>query len=251
MKDLVATFKEYFEVIPADTPERLAQAFHLRYQVYCEEGRIPDFDDPSQYPDQMETDSYDRRSVHYLYRHRASGMNAGTVRLILANPEDPQIPFPIEEFAANNFYPERVDLQTLPRHRIGEISRLLLAKNYRMRPGEVNTTHGLVDNFTPPTKAEDRRRFPHAILGLFVAIVRMSTEQNLTHWYAGMEPSLARLLRRFGIYFQDIGPITEYHGPRQPFLGVIEEVMKGIYEQQPDVWDLLTDGGNIWPAPRL
>ena len=61
MNDIVAAFNEYFEVIDADTPELLREAFRVRYQVLCVEQRAPGFP-ASRYPEKMESDDYDRHS---------------------------------------------------------------------------------------------------------------------------------------------------------------------------------------------
>ena len=36
--DLLAHFTKYFEILQADTPALLEEAFRLRYEVYCQEG---------------------------------------------------------------------------------------------------------------------------------------------------------------------------------------------------------------------
>ena len=95
-------------------------------------------------------------------------------------------------------------------------------------------------------KKTPRRIFPHAILGLFVAIVRMSFEHNLTYWYSGMEPVCARFLRFFGIDFKPISPIIDYYGPCKSYLGYIPDVMENIYQLNQQVWALLTDNGKYF-----
>jgi N-acyl amino acid synthase of PEP-CTERM/exosortase system len=246
MADLITAFNESFEVVPADSPELLREVFHLRYQVYSEEGIIPDFES-WKYPDGLETDEFDHRYIHCLCRHRPSGQIAGTVRLVLADPEDPLAPFPIEHHVGQSFDPARVNPQALPRRQVGEISRLMLTQRFRSRQGEVGVPDGVAQSLTFP-EPEDRRRFPHSILGLFVAIGRMTTEHGLTHLYAAMEPRLARLLRRFGIYFPSISPVVEYHGLRQCFLVVAAQVMDRIRRERPEVWELLTDRGRLRPG---
>jgi hypothetical protein len=93
--DLLTHFTKYFEILRADTPALLEELFRLRYQVYCQEGCLPGFD-PADYPDGLEHDIYDyeHRSVHCLLRHRPTGSNAGTVRLVLADPSSRMRYFP-------------------------------------------------------------------------------------------------------------------------------------------------------------
>jgi N-acyl amino acid synthase of PEP-CTERM/exosortase system len=248
VKDLISAFNEYFEVLLADTPELQREAYRLRYEVYCEEGCFPQFACPSGDPDRLETDDYDHRSVHCVYRHRPSGSYAGTVRLVLVDPDDVGALFPLEEMTRQFFPSKAPQIETVPRNTLGEISRFLLHRRFRSRAGEALTTHGLITEFRPPTEADRRRHLPHAVIGLFVAVVRMSVEYGLTHWYAAMEPSLARLLRSFAIHFEPIGPVVEYYGPRQPFLGQVAEIVAAVRERHRELWELATDDGRMCPA---
>lgn len=248
MNDLVDAFDEYFEIIPANTPELQKEVFGLRYQVYCQEVNIPDFE-PWKFPHELESDEYDARSAHYLMRHRPTGKIAGTVRLILADPDDPNRPFPIEVAAARYFDRSVVDPAKLPRRHVAEISRLVLAKDFRSRKGERRMPYGATNNTRASSVREDRRHFPHPILGLFVAVYHLSAEYGITHIYAGMEPVLNRLLARFALDLMPIGPLVKYHGARQPYLGVADKMLARIYQQRKDVWALLTDHGNRWLAP--
>jgi N-acyl amino acid synthase of PEP-CTERM/exosortase system len=88
-------------------------------------------------------------------------------------------------------------------------------------------------------------------MGLFKAIVKMSARHGITHWYAVMEPTLLRLLARFGIEFDLIGPLVQYHGWRQPCFAAADQVLAGIHRRRPEVWEFITDAGKLWPAPRL
>ena len=68
-KNIVEIFNEYFDMVPAVSDELKNEVYKLRYQVYCIE---TEFEDPKQYPDGMEFDEFDKRSVHYLIRHQKS-----------------------------------------------------------------------------------------------------------------------------------------------------------------------------------
>lgn len=256
--NLIFLFNKYFEVISADTQELLQKCWQLRYQVYCLEAKVSGFY-PDRYPEGLERDLYDERSVHSLLIHKPSGKIAGTVRIILPMPGNSGAQFPIEEFAGNSFYTDNVSLRNLPRSQLGEISRLIIAPEFRERKGESLNAQGLTKNtdyFTEyrnqcesylPWKVRSsgkniqRREFPHTILGLFVAVVRMSAENNLTHWYAGMEPVCARLLQTFGIRFTPISPIVDYYGACQGYLGNISDVLSEIYQTNRGIWILLTN----------
>lgn len=244
--DLSAHLRNYFEIVPASTPELLRNVFRLRYQVYCQEGLVPGFN-LVDYPDGLEHDSYDQRSLHCLLRHRPSGTCAGTVRIVLANPAQPDAPFPIETSAG-----ERIDRKLLRDHppsrrSIVEVSRFILARQFRSRQGEWRQPDGLADVTDPPQRKPERRALPHPALGLAKAVVMMSWEQQIQYWYAGMEPRLDRRLRQFGLALRPVSPLIDHHGPCRAYWGCVPEVLAGAREQHPEIWSLLTDNGAIWP----
>ena len=84
---LIDAYNRYFEVMLVDDrPDLINEVYRLRYHIYCIEHP---FEDPAQFPDQLERDRYDDRSLHSLLIHRPSGVIAGTVRLILPEPGRP------------------------------------------------------------------------------------------------------------------------------------------------------------------
>jgi len=255
MIDLRKVFAKDFEVQVADTDKLRNESFHIRYQVYCVENP---FEDASRFPDKCETDVYDRRAVHALIRHKPSGLPAATVRLVLPDPHNPAAPFPIETSCGVSVERVLANPGTVPRGSLAEISRFAVSKTFKRRVGEKDTIAGVsgdVDSYPNGGVLEGdgksyARMFPHITLGLFQGIVSMSAEHGITHWYAVMEPSLFRLLTRFGIRFVPVGPLADYHGLRQPCFGVADEILSGIYDQRRDVWELITDGGRVWPPPE-
>src|SRR4051794_41125912 len=74
---LLNSFTKWFDIVPANTPALLREAYALRFQVYCVENP---FEDPDEHPDGLETDAYDSHSVHSLLVHRERREVAGTVR---------------------------------------------------------------------------------------------------------------------------------------------------------------------------
>ena len=82
-------------------------------------------------------------------------------------------------------------------------------------------------------------------LALMQGIVRMSDALGLTHWCAIMEPFLLRLLQMNAIHFSPLGPVIEYHGPRQPACGHIHTVLESIRQEQWEVWNYITCGGTL------
>lgn len=239
--DVVAAFNEYFEVINADSPELLRDVFHLRYQVYCIEQRAPGFE-ASKYPDEMESDEYDAHSSHILLRHRPSGEFVGTARLILQDPLNPEGLFPTEKHMQID--PSLIDMSRLTRQSIGEISRLVVVRQFARRHDEMLQAFRSevnVEKWTP----SKQRRFPHPILALVVGIIRMSSKNNITHCISVMEPSLNRLLTHFGLQFEPIGPLVNHHGRRRPYYIDLMRLLDRMLINHKEFWELMTDYGKV------
>jgi N-acyl amino acid synthase of PEP-CTERM/exosortase system len=245
-RDLLDHFMRYFEVVRADTPMLLEEVFRLRYNVYCEEGTVPGFD-PEDYPDGLERDVYDERSVHCLLRHRPSGAFAGTVRLVCADPVRPDAPFPVEAAAGQQI--EFEFQSAASRCSVGECSRFILARQFRSRKGEERWPDGLASGNDAGESGDRRRALAHPILGLLKAGMIMSWERQVSHWYAAMEPRLDRRLRQFAFALRPVSPMVDYHGPCRAHWGYLPEVLAHMRKWCPEVWRLLTENGEIWPLP--
>ena len=87
----------------------------------------------------------------------------------------------------------------------------------------------------------------HLPLGLIRSCVEMSVREGITHWAAMMEPALLRLLTRLGIHFNPLGPLVDHHGRRQPCWVDLDVMLRRVFAERPDVWDVITDGGRLWP----
>jgi len=247
MSDLYNTFHSHFDVVSADTIGLMETAFRIRYQVYCVEKA---FEDAATFPDQMETDEYDMHSAHSLVRCKTSGQYTGMVRLVLPNPVDTGKSLPMEKHCQSGIKASGVDLSSIPRDSIAEISRFSISKELKRQCSRKPVISVVDAEKEREDKVADTQMMPHITLGLFAGIVRMSAQNNITHWLSVMEPMLFRFLSRYGIYFQKIGPIVDYHGRRQPAVASIDSVLSGIYAHRKDVWEIITDYGNVWPLSK-
>jgi N-acyl amino acid synthase of PEP-CTERM/exosortase system len=242
MNDIVAAFNEYFEVIDADTPERLQDVFRLRYQVLCIEQRLPGFE-ASRYPDEYECDSYDAHSSHMLLRHRPSGDFVGTARLILPDPLTPEKPFPIEQHAQLDPF---FNINRLPRQHAAEVSRLLVVRRFRRRKGDSGGPEN--EKIVEDRDTEKPRRFPHPVLALAVGLIRMSAAHHITHWLSIMDPALNRLLTLYGLQHNPVGPLIEHHGQRRPYHVDLPAMLNRMHKNHRLIWELVTDFGRVLPA---
>lgn len=212
----------------------LQEVFALRYRVYCLERK---FLPVEPYPDGLESDEYDQCSTHFAACNRDDQV-VGTLRLI--QPRDDQV-FPFELFCNalyENFAPP-------PKHESGEVSRLIVDRNYHRRKGD--TPEGISQEFlqnpvppkvmnhqSPPT--ERRSNSPEILLGLYRQLYHHALETGVRYWYAAMEQSLARLLGRVGFTFHPIGFQTEYYGPVTPFVADLRELESSLAARNPELF---------------
>lgn len=239
--DLARAYDRHFSVLACDEPSALARAHRLRYQVYCVENA---FEDPADNPDGLERDDYDVRSVHSLLSHRATGHLVGAVRLILPDSERPARSFPMQEVCAD---PRIGDPAMFPALRAAEVSRFCVSREFRRRLGEARYADVGPDE-AKARAAEERRLMPYVTLGLIRGLVRMSVEHGVRHWCIVVEPPLLRLLKSLGFVFENLGPLVQHHGLRQPCHADLERLLAGVHRLRPDVWQVVTDRGALWRA---
>lgn len=206
-------FCKYFYLLPANTAALRERVFQLRYDVYVREFA---YESAESCPEQLERDAYDEQARHCLLVHRPTGMPAGCVRIVLTNPRDRMAPLPFEKFCQSALRKQAFDSFAVNRETICEISRLAVPAHFRRRIGDSPTQgHALQD----PSGLHDRERdgFPLIPVSLFLAAASMSVANGCHHAIAMMEPRLARMTRRFGLPFQQVGDLIDYHGPRAPY----------------------------------
>ena len=245
MKTLETIFHENFEIIPATSPKLLDQVFRIRFDVLCLDKAVETFE-KEKYPDGLETDVYDERSQHYLVYHKESGTYAATVRLIYSGGNKDLNAFPMIEAARDQI--DRGLLSALPVGEIAEISRLLIRKEFRTRLKKDIFTEGTYEDYKKLTR--EKRLVTHPIIGLLTAIMRMSSQNGIKYWFAGMEPSLDKRLRQLGLHLTPLGPMVNFHGMRRPYLGVIDDVISALYFNNRDIWGFITEQGKLWSPPR-
>lgn len=244
-ENINSIFNSAFEVELATTTKAINEVLEVRYQVYCIDRP---FEDPNCFKDKRERDAYDVRSVHALIRHRITKDSAAAVRLVLADKNQPDAEFPMEGPCLHRMSPAAQQaLAAIPRHQVAEMSRLAVSREFRRRVNESESPSGISEQATYTDTDGGQRALPYISLGLFAAIVKMSVKHGITHWLAVMEPTLLRLLKRYGISFEHVGATVEYHGRRRPVFTEAASLLDGIRRQRPDVWDLITESGRFLP----
>lgn len=244
--DISQHFNSNFIIEECRSNETLRRCQYLRYKVLCEEHH---YFSPDELPNQLEEDEYDYRSAHFLISHKRNNIDTATVRVILCDPDYPFSPFPIEKFDVLRRL--RRDKQwKVPRELIGEISRFSISKTFRRRINERDKIHGITPE-TLSNRDSGRRHMADLIVGLFKGILETSARNDLQYLYALMEPSLIRLLSKYGIVFNTIGPVVNCYGLRQPCVTKIETILYGLYHYNRENWNFITSEGKTFGTEYL
>lgn len=244
MCSLSALFDEHFEVVTAETPDLITQVFRLRYLVYCIEHP---WLDPAGYPEGLERDQYDDRSLYAVLIHRRSGEALGSVRLVLPEPRLGVDSLPIAGLSDPRARP--LLRRLLPEH-TAEISRYVVSKTFRRRLGE-ECYADVGFNQAAVVEAE-RRLMPSITLGLLRGVYRLSLRHGMTHLCAVMEPALMRLVSRLGLEFNPIGTAVAFHGVRQPCYLQIDRQHDAVLRTNANFYDVITAGAQhgTWSRRR-
>jgi N-acyl amino acid synthase of PEP-CTERM/exosortase system len=245
-ENISSIFNSVFNVELATSPEAINEVFEVRYQVYCIDRP---FEDPNCFVDKREHDTYDPQSAHALIRHRTTGHSVAAVRLVMAGDNPEQAEFPMEGPCVHRMdqYAQKA-VSDARREQVAEISRMAVSREFRRRLNEDKSVTGVSEIASYSDSEQGKRAVPYISLGLFAAILQMSVKHGITHWMAVMEPAQLRLLKRFGVEFDHVGPILEYHGLRRPAFTEAASLIDGIKRRRPDVWSLITDNGRYLPA---
>lgn len=235
--NLVDSFNKYFEIVPAISDELKNKVYKLRYQVYCIENAFLNSED---YPDNLEFDEFDQRSIHYLIRHRKSGDYAATVRLILPDAYNPEKLFPLELHCEID---NVAVMQPIDRKHLGEVSRLCVSKAFRKRKNDTNPLEAIDSDREDYFTLDEKRAFPLISLALIACTVKASYENEIHYSFGTMEPPWFRLVSAFGINFIKIGPLVDYHGERWPSVIKVADMIDCVAKKKPNTWDLLTNKG--------
>ena len=199
-----------------DAAHLLRMSYALRYQVYCEERG---FLRAENYPDKLESDIFDRHSLHFGVFDSAKELVA-TARFV----QKSIIGLPLYQHCT--LFAHELRLFGAD-SRIAEVSRLSVSRGYRRRRGD--GIYGLAEN-TMPYKGIDRRSGENAVFALYRSIYQVSKRSGITHWLAATERSLQRLLARYGFPFRPIGPEADYFGAVMPYALVLKEFDEVILE---------------------
>ena len=219
--DLGESFRQWFELVPALDDATREQVYRVRHDVYCRDlGWEPVREDG------LVSDEFDRHSLHCLLRRRDSGEPVGCTRLIVARPEAPQTPFPFESRCKDVLDRRIVDPAQLPRHTMGEVSRLAVRGSFRQRRGEADTAVSITDNdFGAQGPAA---RFPFIPVSLYLGAAAIAKRVGVEHVFVLTEERLAAHFKRIGFDIRIVGTAIDHRGQRLPSLLSTSKVIDGL-----------------------
>lgn len=229
--DLAQVFDNYFDIRIARTKKDLEAAYRLRYQVYCVENN---FENPEDFPDGLERDEFDDRSVHALLVYTPTDDVIGSVRLVLPDPKGGGLP--CQTLDPN---PLQHLLRPFDPKTSGEISRYAIARTFRRRVGERRYPDMGWHYDSEAIAQRIRRAMPYLSLALFRGIIALSEEYGVKTVFAVVEPALHRLFHRFQVDLTPLGPLVEHHGRRQPCYAEMDDLYQAMCIHRPELWDVV------------
>lgn len=233
-RNLGESFQQYFEILPALDQASREDVFRIRHEVYCRDlGWEPLREDG------METDAYDAQSVHLLMRHRASGMLVGCTRLVLTDPARPAALLPFEKSCAEVLDRRHFDPATLPRDRLGEISRLAVMREFRQRKGEQQSALALSNEDFEPRGPQSR--FPFIPMGLYMGVACVAVRLGIEYNFLLTEPRLAAHFSRIGLLIEPAGGEIEHRGVRSPWLLRATQVIPNLRPLVRSMFEVIQD----------
>jgi N-acyl amino acid synthase of PEP-CTERM/exosortase system len=210
-------FDDRFETFVADTELAKSIHYNLRYKVYClDKG----FENAAAFPDQQETDIYDKNAVHFIVRHRESGQWVGGMRLVLASPAK----LPLSCFSA-------IDMDS-----IEDITGTLVAEASRL----CILPSSFFDSEKPVESTETREILHPSSVSL--GLIRAAREYCLSHEirfsFFLITDQLARILIRVGMEIKPVGPRIQHRGLRRPYIHDNQEGYKAMELKSPRVYKM-------------
>jgi len=207
----------------------------LRYAVYCKE---KGYLDPKNYPDGQEYDEYDDYATNFAAFSK-TGDIIGTVRLVCPKQQ--------QRFPYQDFCTPLPDVELPPIGKAAEISRLIISPGFREKSEVVEFGFSsLLSKLAGKSGAKQQKpeytrvepavalsTSPRILLGLFRKMYRYSIENGITHWYASMERTLARMLARMHFSFNQISSQVDYYGPVSLYLVSIEDLERNLEAKNP------------------
>ncbi|MCC2614903.1 PEP-CTERM/exosortase system-associated acyltransferase [Aestuariibacter halophilus] len=232
---LAENFDKYFAIKVANTEELRKESYRIRHMVYSEELGW----EPTQ-PSGLEVDECDDYAHPLLLEHKRTGAYAGTVRLVVPPPHNPEAKLPFELHCEETIQRDVVNPDHLQRGAFGEISRLSVPNSFRRRLDEQHKPFVINEMSSGDIfSEEERRNFPNIAIGLYLSVIAMVKMCNHSHMFVVVEPRLKKRLGRLGLNFTQCGEELDYHGIRALFVLEHERLTSDLSVEILELYQLL------------
>jgi N-acyl amino acid synthase of PEP-CTERM/exosortase system len=199
-----------------DDPLLMEQSYRLRYQVYCVERQFLRLED---YPDHLESDQFDRHSIHVGAVDR-SGVLAATARIV--KPNSAGLPL----FSHCTLFPHPNALED-GGSTVVEVSRVSISRQYSRRREDVSPVTlpaGSDPSLAAAVGSERRQRSGEPFLTLLRAVMYAAKRVRATHLIGATDAALHRWLVHYGFPYRLAGPEVDYYGPVAPYIMSLVEL---------------------------
>jgi N-acyl amino acid synthase of PEP-CTERM/exosortase system len=197
-------FKSFFTIVAVTNSHLLNISKGIRHKVYCEELAWEDTNS-----EKIEEDGYDQYAFHFLILHKPTGEYAGSIRLAMPHGDGTYHELPFEKNCMSSHISGKTDPRHMERGDFGEISRLAVLSDFRRRRNETSVPF-IIDK----PRDKERHSFPYIAVGLYMAVAACAELNGHKGMFMVMEPKLRRQLRMFGLVYEQIGEVMDYHGRR-------------------------------------
>jgi N-acyl amino acid synthase of PEP-CTERM/exosortase system len=221
---LTSQFFGQFEISLADTRSLQQRVCQIRHRVYCQE-----LDFEPHRIDGLETDEYDNHSLHILLRDRLTDVDIGCIRVVEPVHGGGGLPFEVSGLR----YADRrlLDWKKLDSNQCCELSRLAVLENIRRSP-----INGM--NISDTKNIEIAKNLKVFIpIALSYAGFAISLACNYKWMFMVGEPRLNRFLTRYGLNFQQISPLFDWHGQRALFVFTRDDLLAQMQKWKPEWYE--------------
>jgi N-acyl amino acid synthase of PEP-CTERM/exosortase system len=229
----------YRPVVLDDSTQLLTMSYRLRYQSFCLE-RL--FFSKDEYPTQLESDAFDRMSVHVGVLD-AFDQLVGTARLV--RPSSAGLPL----LRHCTLFPHETTLSD-PSNTVVELSRVCISHRSTQRAMPLHGHDGVAAPGLPSPPRAIGRGSNDPFGALVKGVYQVTKRLHVTHWIIAVERGLWRRLSRYGLPFRPAGPEADYFGPVVPYILNLAELDDMISSGQYPVFADLLVGleREFWPA---
>lgn len=229
----------YRPVTLDESAQLLNMSYRLRYQSFCLE-RL--FFSKEQYPAELESDVFDRTSVHVGVLNAQDEL-VGTARVVMPNSAG----LPLLQHCT--LFPHETTLAD-PSNTVVELSRVCVNRRWNRATEKARAlSKESASAKSPSSVLEPGHESVDAFAALIKGMYQVTKRLHGTHWIIAVEKALRRRISRYGLPFRAAGPEADYYGPVAPYVMSLAELDDVIRSREYPVLDDFPVGlePEYWP----